>query len=125
MSKLECKIVRIIDEYRVVISAGKNLGVSENEIFEIYTRGSEIVDPDTREILGTFDYIKGRIKAVNIFDKITVCESALRENKFDLLGSLSEEISSPMELNVDSKEIDGDFVPEDTKIHVGDSVRSI
>lgn len=54
------KIVEIIDSTKIVINAGSNEGIRENQRFLVYSLdGKEIIDPDTGKSLGNLEVVKG------------------------------------------------------------------
>ncbi len=117
------KIVKIIDDHTLVIDAGYNDGIKNGDQFEIYSKGEEIKDPDTNEILGTLDHIKERVEAVTVFEKMCIC----RHNIFvNFLQNVSGGLSriEPKVLNVDSSQISGGLADDDV-IKIGDKVRKI
>ena len=123
MSKV-IKVVKIIDEYEVVINTGTAEGVSVDDTFEIYIPGDPIYDMDTKEFLGNLDFIKARIKVKKAFEKMSICRNsrtgATLANMASLLGAAG---GSPLPLNVDTLDISGGFDDADPKIRVGDLVR--
>jgi hypothetical protein len=71
------RVVRILDEFSVVIDAGYDNGVKKDDLFQIYVPGETITDPNNpEEVLGTLDTIKATIKAVQVSPAITVCNNA-------------------------------------------------
>lgn len=115
------KIIKIIDEYRVVINAGANDSIEPSDKFEIYVEGNEVFDPDTNELLGTLDYVKATVEAVDIFPKMSICRNTEYTEK-NLLGvNFTVQKLSP--LNVETKDISGGFEDINKKIKVGDLVR--
>lgn len=121
------KVVKIINEYRIVINAGAKQGVHEGDVFEVYAEGQEIVDPDTGEDLGTLDYIKAKVVARDVFHKMTICVNRETETVPSLSGYLQSVLEGTTEkrlpLRVDAKEISGGFEGINKKIVVGDLVR--
>ena len=45
------RVVKVINEYRLVINKGSDDGVTVNNQFLIYHLGDELFDPDTKESL--------------------------------------------------------------------------
>ena len=41
------KIAKIIDEYQVVVNAGSNDLIHDDDCLEVYQPGQEVTDPDT------------------------------------------------------------------------------
>ena len=72
------KIAKIIDEYQVVVNAGSNDLIHDDDCLEVYQPGQEVTDPDTGESLGTLDFVKAKLRVVNVFPKMCVCETVKR-----------------------------------------------
>lgn len=69
-------IVKIIDEYTVVINKGSADGIKSNQRFLIYSLdGEPIIDPITKETLGTLEIVKGTAKVKHIQEHLTTLES--------------------------------------------------
>ncbi len=75
------KIAKIIDEYQVVVNAGSNDLIHDDDCLEVYQPGQEVTDPDTGESLGTLDFVKAKLRVVNVFPKMCVCENRETEQK--------------------------------------------
>lgn len=74
------KVVKVIDEYRIVINRGSEHGIEENQKFMLYELDEEeLKDPDTGASLGTLEIVKGIGKAIHVQSKITTIESSKRE----------------------------------------------
>ncbi|MEB7782248.1 hypothetical protein [Mammaliicoccus sciuri] len=74
MQSEKYKVIRILSLNEIIINAGKEHGITENDEFEIFNSNSEkIVDVDTEEVLG---YIPTKIDTViisSLYDKFCVC----------------------------------------------------
>lgn len=113
------KVVRILDEYRIVINAGLNQGITGNDYFTIEGVVDNISDPDTGELLGSITGTKAKVRPVEIFEKMSICQS-IEEISYvsNLLKSLEAVAPSPQKLNVDKTQISNpDFYEE---IQLGD-----
>ena len=116
------KIVKIINEYKVIVNAGKNESILEDDIFEVYEPGHEVFDPDTKESLGTLDFIKAKLRVVDVLPKMCICEN--RDQRLKTLDSvINMTYNQKTPLNVDSKDISGGFEGINKKIRIGDFVR--
>ena len=118
------KIAKIIDEYQVVVNAGSNDLIHDDDCLEVYEPGQEVIDPDTGESLGTLDFVKAKLRVVNVFPKMCVCENRETEQKAffsNLSQSFFYEETLPM--NVQTTDISGGYEGIEKKIKVGDLVR--
>lgn len=68
---LRGKVVRILDDQRIVINLGMNHGVQTGDHFYIYEAGEEIQDPVTNEPLGKLELVKAEVEAVHVQEKIS------------------------------------------------------
>lgn len=120
------KIVKIISEYKVVVNAGSMNFISEDDTLEVYQPGQEVTDPETGESLGTLDFIKAKLRVVDVFPKMCVCENRETKSKsifVNISQSLTYEEKLP--LNVQTTDISGGYEGVDKKIKVGDLVRKV
>ena len=69
------KIATVVDEYRVVINAGRADGVRMGQRFLIYKIGGEILDPDTKESLGKLEIIIGTGEVIHVQDKMATLQT--------------------------------------------------
>ena len=113
------KVIKIIDEYQVVINAGKNKSLTKGQILEIFVPGEKIYDPDTKEFLGTLDLVKAYLCVKDVFDKMCICEN---DEKTPITIPTLDLFNTKKRLNVDSKDISGGLSGS-TKIQLGDLVR--
>lgn len=122
------KVVKIIDEYSVVVDIGYSDGVNEDMEFVIYNEGETIEDPDSGEKIGTMEHRKAKVSPHHIMENMTVMESSETEiETFDVGPSISlPSINKKKKVEV-KKELPLDEIPdkpkEDNTIEVGDLIR--
>lgn len=124
MDKKNWKVIKIIDDYKIVINGGKDDFLALDDELEIFVEGESLIDPDTKELLGRLDYIKARILIKDLFDKFSICVNSevTTSNLADIVsGSFNRVSRKP--LNVDSSQITGYNLKSDNIIRVGDLVR--
>jgi hypothetical protein len=68
-------IVKIVDQYQIVINKGSNDGISDYMNFLVYEEGEEIIDPATKESLGKLEIAKGKLRVKHVQEKLTTLES--------------------------------------------------
>lgn len=80
MSKI-FKVVKILDDnHKIVINAGTNQGIKENQRFLVYSLdGEEIFDPDTNELLGKLEVTKGTGTVTFLQEKMCTITSDMYE----------------------------------------------
>lgn len=55
----------------IYLSAGRRTGASVGDEFTVYSRGEELVDPDTGEVLGSEEEKLGRVKIYSVKEKFS------------------------------------------------------
>ena len=137
MAPIEGKIARILDEYNVVINVGRRHGVREGMPFVIFaTSENEVKDPDTGEVLGRLETVKGYVSAVHVQDGLSICAiqpltkgGVKGEAKTQTLSgammaeSLDYRSGGEHRLNVNPSQVSG--ITRGGAISIGDGVRSI
>lgn len=70
------KVVKVIDEYKLVINVGTDDGAQVGQKYLVYSIGEEeIFDPDTNESLGHLELVKGTGKITHVQPKMSTIES--------------------------------------------------
>ena len=119
---LKGKIIKILDDKRVIVNLGYNEGVKKDMKFIIYDEGEEIIDPESDISLGKREIVKHKIKAIHIQEKFSIMVSDVwvRSMIDKLVGtgittqkkfSLKEDANKNKEVNLYVKV--GDFVRQD------------
>ncbi len=129
MSKTQIyKVIKILNEYEIVINAGANKGLSDGDRLQIFVPGVHVVDPDTKEDLGTLDNVKATIVVKTLLPKMAICVNAATESP--LTSSAQALISTAFaptskKLNVNTLDISGGSPLQDSCIKLGDLVRKM
>jgi hypothetical protein len=131
----ELSIVKIVNEYLVVVDYGANSAADEGDILEIYEEGEEIFDHENNS-LGTLDLVKAKIKVKNVYDNMSLCISNEFTKKYSSsgMGNVASMMSALQRggtykydrraLNVNTTQISGGYdEAEITPISIGDKVR--
>ena len=80
------KLVRITDEYSVVMNKGEDHGVDIGQKFLIVGMGEIITDPDTGEELEQLEIVRGKVEVTHVQNKI----STLNSYEFDKDSDITE-----------------------------------
>ncbi len=127
MSFIKGKILRITNEYTVVIDVGKEEGVTLGTKFLIYGNAGDLADPDTKKNLGVLEIPKGEVVVKLVQEKYSVAETEFESQKTSIGQLLSISLitrESHKLLPVETKDIKP--VPEEIfTVRVGDLVRTI
>jgi curli biogenesis system outer membrane secretion channel CsgG len=65
----EARIIKVNGDDELLISGGAKTGISEGDVFTIYSVGENLVDPTTGEQLGSEVEKKGTVKVVKVEEK--------------------------------------------------------
>ena len=73
---IRAKVARVLNPREIAISAGHDIGVSDGMIFDVISATEEdVLDPDTREVLGSVERRKVRVKVVDVKEKLSVART--------------------------------------------------
>ena len=86
-SRLEGKVARVLNSREIVINLGLNNGIKPGMLFDVVDpKGEEIVDPETKEILGSLERPKVRVKVIAVHPKMSVA-STYKTREINVGGS--------------------------------------
>jgi hypothetical protein len=95
------RIIDIVYPVKVLSIDGKNCvlnrgtgAVVEEEVFNVYNPGEMLMDPDTKENLGSQDTLVGKIKVVEVKDKTCIAEIIEGAGKIEKL-SICRRVNKP------------------------------
>lgn len=75
-------IIKIIDDFNIVINRGSNDKISKGDHFLVYyTDSEELIDPETGESLGNLEIVRGTGIATHVQPKMTTIKSDRYTNK--------------------------------------------
>ena len=124
------RVARVLNSREIAINKGSNDGVHIGMIFKILsTKGSEIEDPDTGEMLGSVELVKTSVKVTDVQERIAVA-STYRSHRVNVGGRglfYSRMFEPPKwetryeTLKIDEAAIE-ELDEEDAIVHTGDPV---
>jgi len=118
----DIKILKVIDNYNVVINKGSDDGIQMNQRFLIFRLGEELFDPDTRLSLGFLEIVCGEGKPKHIQERMTTLVTAKSETKTSKRivrrNGLNSFMNADIEEYSDPEVIDIAFEDVDTECHV-------
>lgn len=56
------KVIKVVDDYQIVINRGSESGITLGSRFLIFGGGEELRDPDTGENLGMLEIVREKLK---------------------------------------------------------------
>src|SRR3712207_6509679 len=70
---VEGKVAKILGKGEVVLNRGREHGVRQGMLFEIFApEGEEVWDPDTGETLGTVEDVKAKAEVTEVKERLAV-----------------------------------------------------
>lgn len=123
MTKSKYKVIEIVNSKELIINYGINQGAKAGDKIRIIEKGEEIIDPDTKENLGTLDIIKGELEVFQAFKRFSICMDITYEER-DLFNPIGVTRKRPIynKLNVDQKDFTNRIPSTIPSIKVGDEV---
>lgn len=129
------RIIRILDASTVIVNLGKVDGVTSSNMFSIIAEPENIVDPETKEVLGTVSIVKGKLKVQSVSDKFSICTSKWTEYQSatdELWGAIARpyilrgtKVDEGTELRVSPKEVKPWRAVSEDIVKVGDQVETV
>ncbi|WZL82643.1 hypothetical protein QBE53_05905 [Vallitaleaceae bacterium 9-2] len=122
------RVIEILDTTSIIINYGKKDGANKNDKIRIVEIGEEIIDPETKESLGTLDSIKAELTIDTVYDNFSVCKDISTFTYNALLSPMNQFQKTSRtinELNVDSSEVSNKKMPDNKVITVGDTAVTI
>jgi len=124
---IEAKVLEIIDEYHLVVNAGKEDGVSVDNVVYIYGTPKDIYDQDTGKLLQKIiSRPKAQLLVVEVYDKVSLCKSITKKMRdffssgFPSIGEMHM-IREVTKMPIDQEDATGDW-PSFKPVKVGDIV---
>jgi hypothetical protein len=72
----EIKVAAILDNRRLVLSAGSAKGIKKDDKYMIYaSEGKKITDPDSGKVLGELEIAKMPVRIIQLDEKFAVAET--------------------------------------------------
>ncbi|GEM_PF-2210198 len=123
-SEKKMQVIKIIDEFTILINIGKNSGnITTDKWIIVYEEGPEIKDLDGRT-LGTFDFTKAKLKITQVFQNFAVAEHLKEGTPFSMdkiLGGGGYVSNGPLPIK-DENQITI-LEPKNPEISIGDLVK--
>lgn len=120
------QIIKIIDEYNVLINAGLDDGITKGTKFIIEVKGQPVIFEG--EDYGTLDYVKAELEVKALYDKMALCQNSkvIKVSQRIGISSLFNNLETlekvaPLEINQDDVDDNFKYIL-DHKLKVGDSV---
>lgn len=120
------QIIKIIDEYNVLVNAGLDDGITKATKFIIEVKGQPVIFEG--EDYGTLDYVKAELEIKALYDKMALCQNSkvIKVSQRIAMASMLNNLETlekvaPLEINKDDVDSNFKYIL-DHKLKVGDSV---
>ena len=120
------RVIKIFDEYHVLVNAGADDEINEGDLLKILGTTGEIIDPETKESLGTLEKVKASVRVIHVQKNMCVAENVetYEAAPADVITGVFEPLRRRTylrKLPVDPEDISGGW--EEEKIKIGDPVK--
>ena len=142
---VEGKVAKVLGNHEVVINRGRNEGVRQGMLFEVFApEGEEVWDPDTGETLGTVEDVKAHAEVTEVKERLAVARlqdtrtplgamnlGEMQENLQRIFGQMFGEdvklggFGTSSGDDPDLESMFGGPLEDLSKVQVGDAVREI
>lgn len=122
---MKYNVIKIIDEYTIMINAGYKQNISVGDEIRVYSEGEDIFDIDGKK-LGIVEIIKDELEVVEIFENFSVCQK-IKISEKNVLQPVNFIIrkKSNCKLNVVKEEISNIDYRDKKPIKIGDLVKKL
>ncbi len=121
------RVVKIPNKYALVVSRDSfHENIAIGDLVAVYEVASDILDPETKDFMGTFDFIKDELTVDEVYDNYFICSR--KETKIvkpfavDLSEWHGRTVVTKAVLDVDENEEEGLEI-RDKIIRIGDPVK--
>lgn len=122
---MSMKVIKIINQDKIVINAGNNFDIEKGDKFEIYVEGEDLIDNEGTNY-GKLNFVKAEIEAVQVEDKLSICANTKHELTGILQVGMGLQQKRRKSLDVDPTEISGmGDINDDYIIRIGDNIRKL
>lgn len=119
-------VIKIPNAYQLVVQTDSGQFVVKGEAVAVYEIASKIVDPETNETLGTYDFIKEELVVEEVFDSYFICSKIVTKeiDPFAIDAFRSKQVHERSKLDVDPTQNENLELTDKT-IRLGDAVKRI
>lgn len=126
------RVVRIFDDEKVAINLGREHGLGRGKRIWFRAPPTEIEDPETEELLGTYSHLKATGKVLAVAEKFAIVGPLPRREETVPLGARfgglggwnTPTVTKELPGSFPVKELQADPIPGGSDIGVGDSVEA-
>lgn len=123
MSDKKFKVIEIIDNFTILVNYGTKNNAKKGDNIKIFEKGEDVIDPDSKEIIGTLDIFKDTVSVYAAYENFSICKKIenIYSSILSPLASLGKATDdSSIEINVDPNDFTNKKYHTDAPIKVGD-----
>lgn len=126
------RVVRIFDDEKVAINLGREHGIARGKTIWFRAPPTEIEDPETEELLGSYSYLKATGKVIAVAEKFAIVGALPREEQTIPLGAQfgglggwnTPTVTKRLPGHLPVRDLQADPIPGGSDIGIGDSVEA-
>lgn len=125
---IEAQVIRIPDEFSIILNRGRTHGVKEGMSFVIYIEGENVIDPLTGKNLGKLQIVKARVTVTEAQENFSMAKDIGREPSSVASEAIKAMLGGPViarKLPVNESEIRPLLDKKDYRIRIGDKAKQI
>lgn len=122
MAETQYKVIEILNSKELMINYGSSQGAKKGREIRISIKGEPVIDPDTKEQIGTLDIIKGELEIYQTFPNFSICRNIQYKDRNLLASPFLRSETFYTNLNVESQDMTHRLPANVPPIKVGDKV---
>lgn len=125
MTETQYKVIEILNSKELMINYGSSQGAKKGREVRISIKGEPVIDPDTKEQIGTLDIIKGELEIYQTYPNFSICRNVQYKDRNILYSPFVRSETIYNSLNVESEDMTYRLPANVPPIKVGDKVELI
>lgn len=122
MTETQYKVIEILNSKELMINYGSSQGAKKGREIRISIKGEPVIDPDTKEQIGTLDIIKGELEIYQTYPNFSICRNIQYKDRNILASPFLRSEKYYSNLNVESQDMTHRLPANVPPIKVGDKV---
>lgn len=125
---IQAQVIRIPDEFSIILNKGLAQGVKDGMRFIVYVEGDNILDPTTQKYLGKLLIIKADVTVTNAQENFSIAKSFERTSPSvasEAIRAMFGEAPYPRKLPVNQTDVQPVLEKKDYMIRIGDKAKQV
>lgn len=125
MTETQYKVIEILNSKELIINYGSSQGAKKGSEIRISIKGEPVIDPDTKEQIGTLDIIKGELEIYQTYPNFSICRNIQYKDRNLLYSPFLRSEKYYTNLNVEDQDMTHRLPKNVPPIKVGDIVKLV